>query len=108
MEIWFLFFVRSSFLSINPIAYPYPSFIRKMPSLVSALLALAVVSFALATPIQRSNQTFTVYEDVPKPFVPGPVLLLEAYQKFGVIPPPEVLAAAAAESSVTATPSEYD
>jgi hypothetical protein len=79
-----------------------------MPSLVSALLALAVVSFALATPIQRSNQTFTIYEDVPKPFVPGPVLLLEAYQKFGVIPPPEVLAAAAAESSVIATPSEYD
>lgn len=78
-----------------------------MPSLVSALSVLAVVSFALATPIWRANQTFTIYEAVPKPFVPGPVLLLETYRKYGVIPPPAVLAAAA-DSSITATPSEYD
>ena len=89
--------------------YPQPSFIRKMPLLVSALSALAVVSFALATPIWRTNQTFTIYEEVPKPFVPGPVRLLQTYRKYGIIPPPEALAAAAvASSSVTATPTQYD
>jgi hypothetical protein len=79
-----------------------------MPSLVSALSALAVVSFALATPIWRANQTFTIYEDVPKPFVPGPVFLLETYQKYGVIPPPAVLAAAVESGSIIASPSQYD
>ena len=79
-----------------------------MPSLVSALSALAVVSFALATPIWRTNQTFTIYEDVPKPFVPGPVRLLKAHQKFGVIPPPELLAAAVESSTVTAVPEAND
>jgi hypothetical protein len=85
-----------------------------MPSLVSALSALAVVSFALATPIWRANQTFTIYEAVPMPFVPGPVLSLQIYQKYGVIPPPEVLAAAAAavdaieDGTVAATPTEDD
>jgi hypothetical protein len=79
-----------------------------MPSLVSALSVLAVVSFALATPIWRANQTFTIYEEVPKPFVPGPVRLLKIYQKYGIIPPPEVVAAAVASSSVTATPERND
>jgi hypothetical protein len=79
-----------------------------MPSLVSALSALAVVSFALATPIWRANQTFTIYEEVPKPFVPGPVRLLKRYRKYGIIPPPEALAAAVASSSVTATPYQND
>jgi hypothetical protein len=85
-----------------------------MPSLVSALSALAVISFALATPIWRANLTFTIYEAVPMPFVPGPVLSLQIYQKYGVTPPPEVLAAAAAavaaieDGTVAATPSEYD
>jgi hypothetical protein len=72
-----------------------------MPSLVSALSALAVVSFALATPVRRANRTFTVYEGVPKPFVPGAVHLLKAYRKFGATPPRDVLAAAA-DGSVTA------
>jgi aspergillopepsin I len=79
-----------------------------MPSLVSTLSALAVVSFALATPIWRANQTFTIYEEVPKPFVPGPVRLLKTYRKYGIIPPPEVVAAAVASSSVTATPEQHD
>ena len=79
-----------------------------MPSLVSALSALAVVSFTLATPIWRANQTFTIYEEVPKPFVPGPVRLLQTYRKYGIIPSPEALAAAAASGSVTATPTLYD
>jgi hypothetical protein len=78
-----------------------------MPSLVSALWALAVVSFTLATPIWRANQTFTIYE-VPKPFIPGPVRLLKRYRKYGIIPPPEALAAAVASSSVTATPERND
>jgi hypothetical protein len=71
-----------------------------MPSLVSALSALAVMSFALAN--------FTIYEDVPKPFVPRPVRLLKTYQKRGVIPPPEILAAAVEISTVTAVPEEDD
>jgi aspergillopepsin I len=79
-----------------------------MPSLVSALSALAVVSFALATPIWRTNQTFTIHEEVRKPFVPGPVHLLKRYRKYGIIPPSEALAAAVASSSVTATPYQYD
>jgi hypothetical protein len=79
-----------------------------MPSLVSALSALAVVSFALATPFWRANQTFTIYEDVPKPFVPGPVRLLKTYQKRGVIPPLDILAAAVESSTVTAVPEEDD
>ena len=82
-----------------------------MPSLVSALSALAVVSFALATPIWRANQTFTIYEKVPKPFVPGPVRLLQTYRKYGIIPPTEALAAAAAavaSGSVTANPTLHD
>jgi len=78
-----------------------------MPSLALALLALAFVSFASATPIRRAKQTFTVYESVPKPFAPGPVLLLEAYEKFGATPPADVLAAAT-DGSVTATPEQYD
>jgi hypothetical protein len=102
----------SSFLSIHqpqsisflsPVTYPYPSSIRKMPLLVSALSALVIVSSALATPVRRANQTFTIYEDVPKPFVPSPVRMLKTYQKYGVTPPPDVLATAA-DGSVTATP----
>jgi hypothetical protein len=83
------------------------SSIRKMPSLVSALSALAVVSFALATPVRRANKTFTVYEDVPKPRVPGAVQLSKAYRKFGATPPRDVLAAAA-DGSVTAWPQAAD
>jgi hypothetical protein len=78
-----------------------------MPSLVSTLSALAVVSFALANPFRRANQTFIVYEDVPKPFIPGPVLLLKAYQKYGATPPRDLLDAVT-EGSVTATPEAYD
>jgi hypothetical protein len=94
-----LFSVHPSSLSINP--NPFFScpllhihihlLFGKMPSLVLALSALAAVSVALVTPVQRANQTFTVYENVPKPFVPGPVLLLKAYQKFGVTPPRDIL-----------------
>jgi aspergillopepsin I len=78
-----------------------------MPSLISALSALAVVSFASATPIRRAKQAFTVHEDVPKPFTAGSVLLLNTYQKFGVVCPPDIKAAAA-DGSVTATPEQYD
>ena len=77
------------------------SSIRKMPSLVSALSALAVVSFALATPVWRGNKTFTVYEDIPKPRVPGAVELSKVYRKFGATPPRGVLAART-DGSVTA------
>jgi hypothetical protein len=77
------------------------SSIRKIPSLISALSALVVVSFVLVTPVQRINQTFTVHEDVPKPFVPGAVHLLKAYRKYGATPPRDVLAAAT-DVSVTA------
>jgi hypothetical protein len=48
------------------------------------------------------------------PFIPGPVLSLQIYQKYGVIPPPEVLTAAAAAvdaieaGTVAATPYGYD
>jgi hypothetical protein len=83
------------------------SSIRKMPSLVSALSALAVVSFALATPVRRTNKTFTVYEDVIKPRVPGAVQLSKAYRKFGATPPRDVLAAAA-DGSVAAFPQAAD
>jgi len=55
-----------------------------MPLLVSALSVLAVVSFALATPIWHANQTFTIYEKVPKPFVMGLVRLLKTYRKYGI------------------------
>jgi aspergillopepsin I len=78
-----------------------------MPSLISALSALAVVSLASATPIRRAKQAFTVHEDVPKPFIPGPVLMLRAYEKFGAVCPPDILAAAS-DGSVTATPEQYD
>ena len=78
-----------------------------MPSLVSTLSALAVVSFALATPTRRANQGFTVYEDVPKPLIPGPVLLLRAYQKYGATPPPDLLDSVTT-GSVTATPEAQD
>jgi aspergillopepsin I len=78
-----------------------------MPSLLSSLSALAIVSLASATPIRRAKQAFTVHEDVAKPFIPGPVQLLKTYQKFGVATPPDVLAAAA-DGSVTATPEQYD
>ena len=94
-KVWFLFSVHPSSLSINPnpffsclLLYIHilPLF-GKMPSLILALSALAAVSFALVTPVRRANQTFTIYESVPKPFVPDPTLLLKAYQKFGVTPP---------------------
>jgi hypothetical protein len=78
-----------------------------MPSLASALSALAVVSFALATPVRRANKTFTVYEDVPKPRVPGAVELSKVYRKFGATPPRDVLAATA-DSTVTAWPQAAD
>jgi aspergillopepsin I len=78
-----------------------------MPSLVSTLSAVAILSFASATPIRRAKQAFTVHEDVPKPFIPGPVLMYQAYQKFGVACPPDIKAAAA-DGSVTATPEQYD
>ena len=78
-----------------------------MPSLALALSALAFVSFALATPIRRAQQTFTLYESVPKPFTRGPVLLLKAYEKFGATPPADVLAAAT-NGSVTARPEQHD
>ena len=82
-----------------------------MPSLVSALSALAIVSLASATPIRRAKQAITIHQDVPKPFTPGPVSLLKTYQKFGADCPADVqsaAAAAAADGSVTATPEQYD
>lgn len=78
-----------------------------MPSFISTLATLALVSFASATPIRRTKQAFTIHEDVAKPFTPGPVLMWKAYQKFGVACPPDVKAAAA-DGSVTATPQQYD
>ena len=78
-----------------------------MPSLTSALSALAIVALANASPIRRAKQAFTVHQGVAKPFVPGPVLLMKAYEKFGATPPSDV-AAAAATGSVTATPEQYD
>jgi hypothetical protein len=79
------------------------SSIRKMPSLVSALSALAIVSFTLATTVRHTNKTFTVYEDVPKPRTPGAVQLSKAYRKFGATPPRDVLAARV-DGTVTAWP----
>jgi hypothetical protein len=83
------------------------SSIRKMPSPVSALSALAVVSFALATTVRRTDKTFTVYEDVPKPRAPGAVQLSKAYRKVGATPPRDVLAARE-DGSVTAWPQAAD
>jgi aspergillopepsin I len=79
----------------------------KMPSLVSSLSALAIVSLAAASPIRRAKQAFTVHQDVAKPFTPGPVQMWKTYQKYGVAPPPDVLAAAT-DGTVTATPEQYD
>jgi hypothetical protein len=81
--------------------------LTKMPSFVSSLSALAIVSLAAATPIRRAKQAFTVHEDVAKPFTPGPVQMWKTYQKYGVAPPPDV-SAAATDSTVTATPEQYD
>lgn len=78
-----------------------------MPSLLSSLSALAIVSLASATPIRRAKQAFTVHEGVAKLFTPGPVQLWKTYQKFGAAIPPDVLAAAT-DGSVTATPEQYD
>jgi hypothetical protein len=72
-----------------------------MPSLVSALSALAVVSVALATTVWHGNKTFTIYEDIPKPRVPGAVELAKVQRKLGATPPRDVLAART-DGSVTA------
>ena len=77
-----------------------------MPSFITALSALAILSFASATPIRRAKRAFTVHEDVAKPFTSVPVLLCRTYQKFGVACPPDIEAAAG--SSVTATPEQYN
>jgi aspergillopepsin I len=78
-----------------------------MPSLFSSLSALSIVSLAAASPIRRAKQAFTVHQDVAKPFTPGPVQMWKTYQKYGVAPPPNVLAAAT-DGTVTATPEQYD
>jgi aspergillopepsin I len=78
-----------------------------MPLLISSLSVLAVVSLAAATPIRRVKQAFTIHEDVAKPFTPGPVQMWKTYQKYGVVPPADVLAAATG-GSVAATPEQYD
>jgi hypothetical protein len=83
------------------------SFFTKMPSLLSSLSALAIVSLASATPIRRAKQGFTVHEDIAKAFTSGSGQLWKTYQKFGVATPPDVLAAAT-DGSVTATPEQYD
>ena len=79
-----------------------------MPSLIftlSALSALALLSFVSAAPAPRGKQTFTIYERVAKPFIPGTVHLRNTYKKYGVDCPLEIEAAA---GSVPATPEEYD
>jgi hypothetical protein len=78
-----------------------------MPSFITTLSALAILSFASATPIRRAKQAFTVHEDVAKRFTSGPVLMYRTYQKFGAAIPPDI-EVAAADSSVTATPEQYD
>ena len=71
-----------------------------------ASAALAVVS---ASPIEltpRAGLTFTIDQNVPKPFIlSGPSSMLKTYNKFGKPAPADVQSAAANnDGTVTATP----
>ena len=81
-----------------------------MHSLEVLLAVSALASTSLAKPIPAPEATtkgFTINEAVAKPFQAGPVVLQKAYNKFNVVAPQDV-AAAAGQGTVTATPEQYD
>lgn len=86
-------------------------FIEQLSAAASALL----ISIAAASPIELeqrdfSKKAFTIHQsDEPKEFIQsGPAAVLSTYEKFGKTAPQDVVAAAANNGVVTASPSAYD
>lgn len=84
-----------------------------MPSFTNGLVALAIVSLAYASPVERGpKKDFSIQQSgAKKQFLPGPLQVAKTYRKFGKAVPGDVQAAVdaiLANGEVTATPDQYD